>query len=960
VTPIRLVPWQAPFLPVLADFLATLGPKLADTVLVFPHNRPARFLTRLLAAHPALPKPCVLPEMTAYADWIDGLARRLTGTPLRRATRLDCIGLLYEIVSSLQREGRGLIAGLPLDRRRFFSWGARLADLLDELLRHGREPANLDYLEFEVLPFAAALLSELKTIYDAYRTALTARGWTTHGLDCATVAAEPGAVTGLLAGKHMVVAGFYALSGSEEKIFKALWQSGQADVFWHGDAALGTGRPAHWSAAEHAAWLKRWGADVRLETAEPERAPTRFRFVEGFDLHSQLARLDGELAAAPDLDGAALVLPKTGLLLPVLHHLRGRETNISMGYPLARSALAELVEIILRLQEGRGADGRYHWRELIDLVRHPYVKMLGTGEAASLRLVLHGVETWLRGGGTFVDPWEFRVDPDLASPAELTAAEGLRAEILAACLTGFTGLASLRDLARALRGLGQLLTTRGRHLWTRHLLDAECLVRLIGKLTVELESSLESDAAYPQDVLFTVLRELLAAERVPFEPDPLSGLQVLGFLESRLLTFRRLFILDVTDDNLPGAPGYDPLLPDALRSLLGLPDMRERDHVTAANFYRLVRGAEEATIFYQAGVQPGELQGKTLRSRYVEELLWEEEKRRGRLVEPGEEPLALVSFPVRGIPRDSGAIKLTPAIRAALLKRLKDKGLSPSGLDVYLACPKRFFYQYLTGIGEVTRVSEEGDPAELGELVHKALQDYLAPFLNLPLAATMLDPDDLARELDARLRLSDFFRQMPYDRQVLLALAARKRLSDYLENFPETTVLAQERSVAMTVAAPALSVKLHGRVDRIDRRPEGVLLLDYKTGSVKKPRQGFFGDEELFSRMLNWEPGADDELLADIASGANSLQLPAYLAMYAAEPRFGSALDAAFVSLRDKGQEEFLFGPKMDPEQRETVLATHIPAVLACVVGQLATAETFAPRLARHCDWCPYRSACGA
>ena len=37
-------------------------------------------------------------------------------------------------------------------------------------------------------------------------------------------------------------------------------------------------------------------------------------------------------------------------------------------------------------------------------------------------------------------------------------------------------------------------------------------------------------------------------------------------------------------------------------------------------------GAQEVCVLYQAGVRPGALEGKSVRSRYVEQLLWELER----------------------------------------------------------------------------------------------------------------------------------------------------------------------------------------------------------------------------------------------------------------------------------------------------------------------------------------------
>lgn len=98
-----------------------------------------------------------------------------------------------------------------------------------------------------------------------------------------------------------------------------------------------------------------------------------------------------------------------------------------------------------------------------------------------------------------------------------------------------------------------------------------------------------ADTPLPWPLMQAMLLELVRAERVPFEADPLTGLQVLGMLETRLLRFSRVFLVDVTDDRLPGAPIRSPLLPDSLRALLGLPDTRNREQLAAYTFHRAHR-----------------------------------------------------------------------------------------------------------------------------------------------------------------------------------------------------------------------------------------------------------------------------------------------------------------------------------------------------------------------------------
>lgn len=140
---------------------------------------------------------------------------------------------------------------------------------------------------------------------------------------------------------------------------------------------------------------------------------------------------------------------------------------------------------------------------------------------------------------------------------------------------------TLGGLADALSGLCDTLLVYGSgndedgagngkaDIWSRFPIDAECLFRLMQRVIPALKDNGMADTPLPWPLMQAMLLELVRAERVPFEADPLTGLQVLGMLETRLLRFSRVFLVDVTDDRLPGAPIRSPLLPDSLRALLG-------------------------------------------------------------------------------------------------------------------------------------------------------------------------------------------------------------------------------------------------------------------------------------------------------------------------------------------------------------------------------------------------------
>lgn len=976
--PMRIVPWSEDFIQALANHLVNLGSDFEHVRIVFPHNRPARHLRAALAKSGGLKRPCLLPRMSPLDEFMHGLRRALSPHPLLRAGQLDQIGVLHSIVRAMALSD-GPLSSLCGTAGAFFPWGARLARLLEEMARQNIRPAAIHNLEGEVTPWAEALLARLDRIGEAYGAKLDKRGWTTPGRDAQWLCRHSEETAAALAGETVIFAGLHALGGAEESLLHTLWENG-AEFFWHTDPDLARGGDTAWPAREHKRWLQRWGAAAVLELEPIPRDAQIRRFYEGYDLHSQLSVLERELAALPDTERTAVVLPDPGALVPVMHHLPAVETNISMGYPLERSALAQLVETILCLRENAlpGPDGalRYAWRDLVSLVRHPLLRMLrvetDTGPSTPLKGAYVAWERHIRAGGPYQAPGQWLLaydDQDCAAPeSEIRA---LHAEVLAACFDNFLNLETLRQAGLALDALCGLLRRRGGDTWRRNLIDAECLVRLWRSVVPELTGSILADEPYGQDIVLMMTRHLVKAERVSFEPEPLAGLQVLGMLETRLLGFNRLFILDATEDKLPGASAPDPLLPEPLRQALGLPGRRERDNVAAHNFFRLLMGAREVSIFYQAGVRPGALEGKSERSRYVEQLLWQLERQRGEQVKPlplddDSAPLRSVSFPVRPILTHSQEILLTPSLRARLAARLRNKGITPSGLELWLSCPKKAFFAQALGLRRMEEVAEDGDHARFGELVHRVLREFLSPHVGRSLDGTMLEAESLFNGFEQALTQEAFSQQMPFDVRTVLLATGRERLRRFLDKLPRTAVLALELPVLTHLTVPGMDdadgpVRLHGRIDRVDERAGCRLVLDYKTGGIKEGGAEGWYDSEVFEAMGDSPPGSPEAeaLFLRLAQLGLDVQLPAYMHMLNADG--GAPVgNAAWVKLSSDGSEHPFFAKDVDETMRSTVLQTRVPMLLRFVLGHVLAARGLPTLRGRHCDYCEFKGPCGA
>ncbi|QGY41403.1 PD-(D/E)XK nuclease family protein [Pseudodesulfovibrio cashew] len=960
---ITLIPWQNDFIPALGRLLVARDDFSRCTVL-FTHDRPRRYLKAFFKECHDLPRPVFLPRMTSVTEFTAGLRRELASVPVKAVHRLDLVELLRTIVSDLHASGRGLLARLPeLDREAFLPWGMQLAGLLDDLLRQDIEPEDLTYMEGEVSLYASGLLEQLGAIHREYVNRLSERNWTTPGLDCAFVTRNIIAVTEQLRERPVIAAGFYALSGTEDILFRRLWEDGILHPVIHSDPALALGETPHWAAAEHTAWLGRWKTRAEIpEGDEAQIGEPVIHFREGFDRHSQLAALTEDMAAAPDRDGNAVILPDEGALLPVLHNLPDKEPNISMGYPLDRTSLARLVETLLTLQENRLEDGRYYWRDVISLIRHPYLRLLGP-EHRPLRRIFHVWEAEIRTGERYIDPlaWHPPYGDEILDGVDRAEAEPLRRSVLDYCLDGFTNVRCLEDLGRALNSLAAMLHEHGEGLWHTYLVDAECLFRLTTSVVPQLRNVEARHEEFSRSTLFALLRGILSGERVSFEPDPLGGLQVLGVLETRQLHFRRLFILDAVEERLPGTNPYDPLLPDALRKLLGLPDARERDNVSGYNFYRLLMGAKEAFIYYQSGVQPGLLDAKSVRSRFVEQLLWEREKREGRILAHDRDVIRTVTFPTGSLQRAPRPVPATEAVRSRLMEILVKRGLSPSGLDRYMQCPKQFFYSYLCDVRPVDQVNEEGDRSEFGSLVHEVLREYLTPHIGRKTRLGELDPEPLAALFAEKFAGSELARTLSFDTRMALVHTGRHRLERFLASQETATLLGLEQRLETTVeiTAPCPPIVLKGFLDRVEEREQGVYILDYKTGGGVTPKKAVWEDMDLWDRIHGFVRAEDDPgLTEDVARVVQSIQLPAYMHLYHASE--GTVPhNAGLIKLAEDGKTELLFPDKWTEEEREDVVGNMTPLLIRTLINHMLTTTVFAPQPGRRCKWCDFKAPCG-
>jgi CRISPR/Cas system-associated exonuclease Cas4 (RecB family) len=593
--------------------------------------------------------------------------------------------------------------------------------------------------------------------------------------------------------------------------------------------------------------------------------------------------------------------------------------------------------------------GRLYIPYYLEFVLHPYTKNIYfQGRADITRILFHAIEETLT---------ERRTRKFL-SLSELESDEAILGSIKEKVLRVEPGitLKMMRDHLEAIHGqtIGKMLSFRDVEDFARKLKEVveylyqNSTARLhpffypysesfITHLEI-LSKSLMKGIQF-QDVgsYFTLFKKYIATSYTPFTGTPLRGVQVLGFLETRNLKFENVLFLDANEGILPDTTREDSFLPFKARQILGLPTYLDREEIMFYTFDTLVRGAKQCHLFY---VENDEKE----RSRFVERLLWERQKK--ERVRDDKRYVKTIQYSVNLREKNPHPIHKT----AEVIRFLKGYRFSASSLNTYLFCPLQFYYEYVLGLREREVISEEFEKEEIGSFVHLVLCDYFKGKKGSVLTEKEMNLKEFEKAI--RTRFEEQYGEDPAGEIYLLRNQVESHLKDFMRNYQmpklrefQTRILGIEQRIDVTKN----SFKLRARLDRIEKRGERTAILDYKTSANKNYLIIRYNRLDLNNR--------------DSWSGAiGSLQLPFYLLLYSMltgeEPE---KIDCMFLLLGktriDSDIEVPLFKDEGEFKEHFGNLSQVIFSLLREIVNpDQAFVATIDPK--NNCGRCAYGSIC--
>lgn len=724
------------------------------------------------------------------------------------------------------------------------------------------------------------------------------------------------------------LAGFNALSASEEKVISSLVRAGKARIFWDADSYY-LNNEDHEAGLFLRRYAETWAAGPKWVSDDLMTDEKSVNFI-GVPQHVLQAKVAGDLVKKiqPGADETcAIVLADETLISPLLNSLPDTELgyNITMGYALHNSPLHAFLMALVNLHQNmqRYSKGRVYHRDLVSVVLHPYFIKLITSTQPEFVQELN--EQIIKRNRIYLSP------PDLT---ELIKDDELRATL-------FNDLnGSAKQMIQRLIAATGLLSEVFRENEAAKL-DLEYVYEYI-KILNRLKD-LFTDYEHDPDLraFKSIFSRLVRGTSLSFFGEPLRGAQILGMLETRALDFEHVILLSANEGVLPKMKMERSYIPFDLKRYYQLPTHHEKEAIYANHFYHLIQRARNVHILYNT--EADDLGGGE-RSRYLLQL--EEELTK---VNPGIRPKTQVlSLPVHGDLVPEFVIANSETVRSRLLEWMRS-GISPSALNSFMGCPLDFYYKYVIGLRNLDEVEESVEASSFGTFVHDTLEE-----LYRPVVGRKLDKKDLQRmhnEKDGALRAA--FRKRFSERDLdsgknLIALKVAERyVGQFLEqeaeelsagNVIEIVSLEEELEYHTTVdlGGQKEDILLKGKADRIDRHNGTIRVIDYKTGEVKPSNLKIDDLEKL---------GTESKL-------AKARQVMLYGLLYARNHPELPSLNSGVVSFRNLEERVILAKADGSTELNEATFSV-IEEQLNAVIQYIYSCEGFSHDPdAKYCEHC--------
>lgn len=615
--------------------------------------------------------------------------------------------------------------------------------------------------------------------------------------------------------KHIVFIGFNALNKAEEVIFQELLNNNLASIYWDSNPNLFK------SSNEAGVFLRKYKKEWAYYKTAPflwiDESILEAKNIEFIGAPKNITQIKyaGELLSKlENHQNTALVLADENLLALTLNSLPNsvKNINITMGYPLKDIPFSNLFEKLFKLhlnqqKFNKQLQSQFYYKDVLNLLNDPFLNKLH-GD------ILQKIVAKLKSENTIF--LSKKMIEDCLSNSER--------EQLKEVLLLFTFSSDVNTIIKQCSNLINILKNYVDGV------DKEYLYRFY-TVFKQLETLNKSyNHILNLKTLTQFYNQLLSNEKLSFQGEPLKGLQLMGMLETRALDFETIIITSVNEGILPGSKNENSFLPFDVKKYFKMPTYQEKDAIFSYHFQRLLQRSKNVYLIYNTetdGYGAGE------KSRFLTQLEINNQSIKTTIINPKvqkhEETLL--------------QIEKTPEV-IEKLKKVFEKGISPSSLATYIYNPVSFYEQKVLGIRDDDAVEETIAANTMGSVIHDVLEQLYTPFIGAFLSAKNI----VQMQQKINPLLIKFFEKhykkgnIETGKNKLIFEVCKNHINRFLKqelqgiskgNRLKIIALEAKLNCEISIEGIDFPINLNGIVDRIDELNGCTRIIDYKTGKVE-------------------------------------------------------------------------------------------------------------------------------
>lgn len=794
--------------------------KISKCTFILPSKRAGLFLKQSLKIN--LKAPSILPEIYSIEEFIEQLSQ------LKNIDNIELVFEFYNIYKDLT----------PLKDlesfSRFSRWASVILQDFNEIDRNLISPNkifnyldaihdinhwSLDSTPTKMVKDYLKFWKKINLYYNNFSKQLLNNGAAYQGLSYKVAVQNLDNYINNTSRKSHIFLGFNALNKSEELIFQRLLEEGIAEVFWDCDRTFLESK-FHDSGLFMRNYIKTW----------PYYKKNKFNFkldnfksfkkinITGATKHigqvKYAAELLFELYKKNNLKNTAVVLTDEALLLPLINSIPPEigGINITMGFPMSQAPLNSLISSWFKIHSTQ--DGLFYYKDVIDLISNPQLNQLFDNvQYNSANNLIRSLKS------------QNITEVNLERILELNP----KIDNLSILLFDD----SKGDVDNCIERLLILLDKIG------NVFDKNSN-KLISEYSIRFYELIEKIKSFNSKynmidsikTLESLYNEVVGKERLNFNGDPFSGLQIMGMLETRAIDYETVIILSLNEGVIPAGKSQNSYIPFDVKIENNLPTYKEKDAIYTYHFYRLLHRAKDVNLIYNT--HSDSIKGSEP-SRFLTQLQTQDiHKCKHQILAPE------IIQPKKALIKIKKSFDII-----SKLKIIADKGFSPSSLAQYIRNPIDFYNFKVLGIRELDGVEETIEAKTFGNIIHYTLEELYKPFED-----QFLKSEELKKLIPKVDEIIMKFYSRAYEngditrgKNLISFEIAKKYINNFiiqeinnLDNGHKIKIYAVENQVEAILNHPSIGfpVRLKGSVDRIDSFDGVVRIIDYKTSKVSQ------------------------------------------------------------------------------------------------------------------------------